>query len=104
MVHPKMTKTQSAASYTKRLQGLRNIPAKQVISIEGTAYTAAQVIGIFQATLDAMAALTAAEGQVKQARDALYGATAVASAVDSGLKQWAFGQYGSRSQQANDLG
>ena len=104
MNNPKISTSKAVTSYTKRIQALRGVPAKQWIPVEGTAYTAAQVIGIFQASLDAIEAVKVKQGTLKLAVAAEHEARAAAEAVDAGVKLWAFGQYGSRSQMANDLG
>ncbi len=90
--------------FTKRIQGLEEIPAKQLIPIGGTTYTAAQLKAIFQAGIEALKTLTDKEAEAKQAAEAFRNAKAVALGLETGLKQWAFAAYGTTSPIPSQLG
>jgi hypothetical protein len=104
MSTPKMSKTRAVASFTRRIQGLQSLPAKQAILINGETYTVAQAIKIFQATLDALAAVAPQEVEYRRAVASYHEALEAAQALDPGLKQWAFTLFGNKSQQATALG
>ena len=99
-----VSNTEAVACFTRRIQGLEKIRAEQAIHIDGTTYTADQVVAIFQESLDALAEMAAAHGEWKR-KVAAYGrAKAAALAADPGLKRWTFARHGDTSQVAHDLG
>jgi hypothetical protein len=91
---------------TKRLNALHKyVPnGTTPIPIDGVAHTAADVEGIYQACLDARAALATKRAETKAAIAASKNAEAARRKADRALKPWVNNQFGVGSQQAIDFG
>ena len=89
----------------QRIQALeKDVSTKSVITINGASYTRAQLIAIYQASLDTRAALVTSRGQVKVDLAARSTAEQNRLAIEAGVKAWVVAQFGAESNQAYDFG
>jgi len=83
---------------------LSGVPAKAEITIDGTRYTRAQVVAIYQASLDTRAALVKSRAQVKVDLAARSTAEVDRLAIEAGMKAWVVSQFGAESNEAYEFG
>ena len=92
-------------SCNQRIRGLgEHIAANDPILIEGKSMTLAQVIAVYQASLDTHDALVKKRNETKVALEAWQAAEASRTATDAALKNWVFAKFGPTSQEAKDIG
>ncbi len=77
---------------------------EEQILIDGHPYKPADLVAIYQASIDTRRGLTSARGAVAVAMQDRKNADAKRVAVDQGLKSWVSAKFGARSQELHDFG
>jgi hypothetical protein len=89
----------------QRLQALKSqVPAKTEIPMNGSRHKPADLIAIYQATLDTRAALVKSRAQAKVDLAARRAAEANRDAIEPGLRAWVIAQFGATSNEAIEFG
>jgi len=91
---------------TQRLQALKNYVknAKTEIAINGEPHKLADVVAIYQTSLDTRAAVSTKRAETKAAMASRATAEAARRQADRALKPWVINQFGVESQEAIDFG
>jgi hypothetical protein len=91
---------------TRRINAVnKNVPnAKTAIMIDGEPYKPAEIVGVYQASLDARAAALAARVALRRALADRAAAEKTRRKIDKGLRKWVPGQFGESSTAADEFG
>jgi hypothetical protein len=90
---------------SQRINALKKyVTPKTEIPIDGTPYKLAEVLDVFQGSLDARAEVTAKRSQLKASLSKRKEIEDTRRAIDVGLKAWVASQFGANSQQAHEFG
>jgi hypothetical protein len=98
-------KSSIANGTSQRVTALKKyVTPKTEIAINGEHYKLADLIAVFQSSLDAQAEVTTKRAELKAALNVRDDAETAAHALDRGLKAWVANQYGDSSQEAHEFG
>lgn len=89
----------------RRIHALNKyVTPKTEIPIDGTSYKAADVIDVFQSSIDSRAEITAKRSELKAALSRRKEIEETRRSIDMGLKAWIAGKFGAGSQEAHEFG
>jgi hypothetical protein len=90
---------------TKRISAMKKyVTSKTEIPIGGAVLKPAQIIAVFQNSLDKRAAVTATQAEYRSAVAERVEAESTLQATDDSLKQWVLNRFGANSAEAIEFG
>jgi hypothetical protein len=101
----RISSTRIADQCNQRIQGLTKYvsPNTEILS-DGKTLKVADVTAIYQACLDARAALLAKRAELKAALNVSGAAEAAREAIDPDIRSWVLLKFGAKSQEAHEIG
>jgi hypothetical protein len=90
---------------TRRIRALGTyVDRARIVAVNGRKHTHAEVVAVYQRSVDARAKVARLRAQIAEALDEVGDADAARAEVDRALKAWARGEFGVESLEANDFG
>jgi hypothetical protein len=90
---------------TRRIRALGTyVDRKSVVAINGRKHAHAEVVAVYQRSVDARAKVAALRAQLAEALGEVGDADAARAETDRALKAWVRGEFGVESMEANDFG